>query len=602
MFSIDMDTGVLALTFTKPLNISSFKPTFTLQNTASSPTASVTPNVQIQTTVNSAVVNVLIPSNDLDTVKSTAGLYSSAADSYLSFSTGGGRDLEGAYILPVGMGEAVQASSYADDLTRPLITAVTVFDLDSGTFDMVANEAVNPMSLMSGRITVQNAQSNPGTAYTLLAAQASMLNTPRRVRVTMSVPDVGEIKVLPNLGNTTSTLWVSFSLGAINDYNDNPVLSSVLSVDSLIPDTTPPSLQCFDLDMNIGVIGLSFNDIVIASSLSIGQLRLQRGPSATSGYQLIDKTLDFGQSVYIQVTIPVDLFFSMKTDNSFATMLSNTYISASQGFVIDIYNRAAFGISSSNATQSCRLIGDSTPPMVIGFSLDLDEGYFIVSFDDPVLPSSFQPAQMNFRSNVTSLPVLSGGVVTPTSNASVVQISLTADDLTNIHNDQIIGSATAPSRTILNVASGAISDYNNNQVVPSTTAAKTVTVDNTAPSVSGFTLDLMTGQVIITFSEPVLVVSQQQFIDSITISNSPTSPIVMLNSASTTNPIMFTMTAGNIVTLQLPSDLQALIDSSTAIANSINDLHLSFSSTNSVNDLTGLNLPAGFTQATGIGE
>ena len=554
------------------------------------------------TTVDSGVVNVLIASNDLDTVKSTSGLYMSKADSYLSFSTGGGRDLEGGLITPVGMGGAVQAATYIEDLTRPLVTSVTVFDLDSGTFDVVGNEAINPMSIMSGRITIQNAQSNPGTAYTLIAVQASNLNTPRKIRVSMSVADIGEIKILPNLGNSSSALWVLFSLGAFNDFNDNPVLASVLSVDSLIADTTPPSLQCFELDMNIGVIGLSFNDIVIASSLLIGQLRLQRSPSATTGYQLADKTLDYAQSVYTEVTIPVDLFFSMKTDNNFATMLSNTYISASQGFVIDIYNRAAYGISTTNATQACRIYEDMTPPMVIGFSLDLDEGYFTVSFDDPVLPSSFQPSRMNFRSNVTSLPSLSGGGVVVTSNASVIQIHLTAADLTNIHNDQVIGSSAAPSRTILNISSGAINDYNDNPVVPSTTAAKAVTVDTSAPSVSGFTLDLMAGQVIITFSEPVVIISQQQFIDSISISNSPTSPIVMLSSASTQNPIVFAMTAGNIVTLTLPSDLQQIIDGSNAIANSVNDLHLSFSSSNSVNDLTGLNLPAGFTQATGIGE
>ena len=243
-FSIDMDTGLLSLTFTKPLDISTFKPTFTLQNAASNPTASVTPEVQMQTTVDSGVVNVLIASNDLDTVKSTSGLYMSEADSYLSFSTGGGRDLEGGLITPVGMGGAVQAATYIEDQTRPLVTSVTVFDLDSGTFDVVGNEAINPMSIMSGRITIQNAQSNPGTAYTLIAVQASNLNTPRKIRVSMSVADIGEIKILPNLGNSSSALWVLFSLGAFNRLPHQSLmiilsLQVILSVAAVTGDKKP---------------------------------------------------------------------------------------------------------------------------------------------------------------------------------------------------------------------------------------------------------------------------------------------------------------------------------------------------------------------------
>lgn len=601
---MDMDVGVLGLTFSKPVDVSTFKPTVTFQNTASNPTASVTPEIQVQTTADSRFVTIVVVSNDLDVIKSTANLYTSLANSYLSFSTGGGVGASGGIVMPIGTSQAVQVTDYIADLTRPLITSISMFDLNSGTFDMVTNEAINPSSVVATRITVQNAQSNPGSAYTLVGGTASLLDNPRKVRVQMSIGDLAELKILPTIANGTSSTFISLAQGAVQDTNANPSIGATLQAGAFVSDTTPVRLACFDLDLNFGAVELAFNDVVLQSSLKTNQLMFQKSQSSAAGsFQLPSLMVTDGLSTMIEVQLPQDMLSNMKIDSSFATSLSNTYISAPQGFVVDIYNFPAFEVASSNAIQVCNLIPDTTSPIAKAFYLDLDQGQIVVTFSEPILPSSLQSGNMSLQNadGSSMLPSLSGGRVVATSNTSIYGIKLSAADLTNIHNDQTIGSSD-PTQTVLNILSGAVTDYNSNPVIATQLTAQSITQDSSPPTVSGFTLDIGAKQIIITFSEPVNIASQATFVGSITIANSPTNPLVSLSSTNTPNSIQFQMPYTDTVVLTLPDDLIQSIDSNPAIANSVGDLHLSFTDTNSVSDLTGASMGAVYTQATGIGK
>ena len=197
---MDMDHGRLALSFSKPLNVSTFKPVFTLQNSASNPSASYTlTNNQPQSTVDTSLMVIILTPTDLDNLKATRSLFTGMSDSYLSFSTGGTQDLNGAYLLPIGMGEAIQAITYNADLQRPFILSVDVFDLDSGSFDITFSEAIDPTSLDIGRIALQNALNNPSQSYMLLGGTATALDSPRRIRIALSLEDISEVKIIPGL-------------------------------------------------------------------------------------------------------------------------------------------------------------------------------------------------------------------------------------------------------------------------------------------------------------------------------------------------------------------------------------------------------------------
>ena len=601
---MDMDHGRLALSFSKPLNVSTFKPVFTLQNSASNPSASYTlTNNQPQSTVDTSLMVIVLTPTDLDNLKATQSLFTGMSDSYLSFSTGGTQDLNGAYLLPIGMGEAIQAITYNADLQRPFILSVDVFDLDSGSFDITFSEAIDPTSLDIGRIALQNALNNPSQSYMLLGGTATALDSPRRIRIALSLEDISEVKIIPGLAKNVSSVFVSFSDDAMADFSNNRLTAAKFAVDSYVPDTTPAALSCFSLDLNSGTIQLTFNDVVSQSSLMASQIRLQSSQSSTSGYQLMDRMFVMGTTTYIQANISQNTLFDIKSNTNLGTTVNNTYISAAQGFIMDIYGVQSLEVPSSNAMRACQLYPDTVPPAATGFTLDLNQGSLIVTFNEPVSPSSYMPAMIRFMSGSTNLPALSAGnAFTVTANKLAVRVQLSATDLQNIHDNPNIGLPAQANMTSLQLNSGAFSDYASNPILGTTNLnAQMVVADTTPPTLSSFMLNLITGQFFLTFSEPVTISDQQLFISSISITNSPTSPTVSLTAANSQNQIIFAMPTSNTVTLTLPPDLHQLIDDSTVIATSANNVHLSFDATVNVADLVGQRLAPGFTQASGIG-
>ena len=187
------------------------------------------------------------------------------------------------------------------------------------------------------------------------------------------------------------------------------------------------------------------------------------------------------------------------------------------------------------------------------------------------------PAMIRFMSGSTNLPALSAGnAFTVTANKLAVRVQLSATDLQNIHDNPNIGLPAQANMTSLQLNSGAFSDYASNPILGTTNLnAQMVVADTTPPTLSSFMLNLITGQFFLTFSEPVTISDQQLFISSISITNSPTSPTVSLTAANSQNQIIFAMPTSNTVTLTLPPDLHQLIDDSTVIATSANNVHLS---------------------------
>ena len=603
-FSMDMDHGRLALSFSKPISIATFKPVITLQNLWSNPTASVTlTNNQPQSTVDTGYVVIVLSSSDLDAVKSTRSLYTGVSDSYLSYTTGGTQSSDGGYLPLIDVNSGVQVSDYTADLTRPAALTVDRFDLDSGSFDVTFTEPIDPMSINPILIALQNKQSNPTQSYNLVGVSASTLNTVRNVRMRLSLADIQEVKTLPDLARNMTSVLVAFSSSSVQDYAGNQLISNTLPVNAFIPDTSPAGLICFNLDMNYGSIGLSFDDVVSQPTLRSSRLVLQSSRSSASGYQvtMVDGTPQMGQTTFIQIDIPINIFFNIKTNMNLGTSTANAYISASQAYITDIYNTPSREVPTTNATQACQFIADTTSPVAFGFSLDFNQGGLLLSFDEPILPSSFVPSGVFFRSSTTNLPVLSGGDVSPTSNASVLRISLTSADLTNIYNDPIVGSADQPDMTMLQLNANSFTDFNANPVSLTNLNAQMITPDTAPPTLAGFSLNLVSGVIIITFSEPIVIDNQDQFINSISITDNPNTPTFTVTAASTQNPIQFQMTSSNVVTLTMPPDLHQLIDNNPMIATSTANIHLSFGPSVNVKDLVGLSMAPGFTTATGIG-
>ena len=80
----------------------------------------------------------------------------------------------------------------------------------------------------------------------------------------------------------------------------------------------------------------------------------------------------------------LDLLNSIKNEPSLGTSLTNTYISFSDGSVMDLFGNNVTGISNASALPAARVIADMTPPEVVAFDLDLNEGIISLNFSEIV--------------------------------------------------------------------------------------------------------------------------------------------------------------------------------------------------------------------------
>ena len=596
-FSMDLDSGVLMLSFNKPLRIATFNPTITLQNTGKAPTASLQLSSHlVHTSTDSSVVSLSLNQDDLNTLKSTTSLYTSIANSFLSFTSRNTVGVEGVPLLAISMENGTAANALIPDNTSPAVVRIATFDLDAGTFDIVFDEPVNPLTLDVTRILLQDMQSNPTATYMLIGGTAMTLGTPTTIRLIMTTQDRNEVNRLGTLAVDASSTWIAFTSNAIQDFSGNTNIPGIIGAVNFIPDTTPASLRCFTLDMNAAVLGLSFDDLVTQSSFNGNKVRLQSSPSSTTVYKLAAAPMPAGMSDYLEVFIAQDIFNRLQSDANIATMQNNTYLSATQGFVSDIYSRPASGIPQNNALLGCRYIRDVTAPAIVSFVLDLDEGYLLVTFSEPILPSSFQPSRINIQSSSGSLSPLTGGQVSARNTSIVLQIQLESTDLVHIYNG--VTMSQPASSTMLQLSTGAFTDFSGNSLPSSTIAALEIVPDMTPPSLNNFTLNLIDGTVTLVFSEPVTIGNQQQFIGSLALTNNATSPSITLSNAQA--PIQFEQSKPDTVILTLPPVLHQVLDSDL-IATSVNDLHVVFLPTINVTDFTGFSLQPGVTQARGIG-
>ena len=180
--------------------------------------------------------------------------------------------------------------------------------------------------------------------------------------------DISEVKIIPGLAKkflqclypSQMMQWQIYPL-------NNRLTAAKFAVDSYVPDTTPAALSCFSLDLNSGTIQLTFNDVVSQSSLMASQIRLQSSQSSTSGYQLMDRMFVMGTTTYIQANISQNTLFDIKSNTNLGTTVNNTYISAAQGFIMDIYGVQSLEVPSSNAMRACQLYPDTVPPCCYWF-------------------------------------------------------------------------------------------------------------------------------------------------------------------------------------------------------------------------------------------
>ena len=564
-FSLDMSVipANITLTFDEPMLLTSLDITALVvqDDFISNLTYSLTSSQTATNFYNS--ISVIMSLSDYRGVQAVEYLANSLATTWIAFPSRFILDMSDNAVNPRTNGiDAIQASSYTADDTRPFLAEFTLLDLNSRVLVLSFSEAVNISSLSVQDIQIQLnediavAQSH----YYSLTGYSSVtyVNTDKSsVSISLVPADYLAIE-LGVFGEDSSSTFVSISNGSILDIQGNPLIgvheTSGYQASAVVIDTKAPSLERFSLDMDTGVLQLTFSQAIKADSALPQYLQLQSsmdGSADTYSLTAGEISLEDGFNISIRIT-DTDLN-NLKSLPNIASEKNNTYLSLSAEFIDHFYHSFetvprinVLTLTESNALNAAGFTADTTPPSLTSFQIDLDSHTLILTFDETIYAPSFYPVYIvlvgensNVSFSLTTRSSLSSATYSSQSFSRYVTVYLSVEDSNDIKKLTELGTTRNNSRLFLQINN--ITDMSNNQLldleIGQALTATLHTPDRTSPSLTAFAIDLDTGLLTLTFSETMNASSINPARFSIRFEPFSTTGEIFLSTSQLHNPV-----------------------------------------------------------------
>ena len=343
--------------------------------------------------------------------------------------------------------------------------------------------------------------------------------------------DLNQLKAYRNLATSINNTFLSAEPDAIRDTSGN-VLETATKVRAsfVSPDIIRPRLVEFSLDLNLGTMTLLFDETVSAATATPTSIVIQGNQNLSTShldsFHLIGGSFDQIDSTELKLNLTDIDQNRIKVARHIATTNDNAFISIDASMVDDMFGNDVVAVEYENAIRIANLTEDTTPPRLIDFTLDLDEGRMLLTFSEAVKSSTLRMKELILQSaqeaarGETTFYSLTGGrsslysnVVFPLapsqyvnlSDSTTLEVFFSSTDLNSIK--KLENLATEKNNSFLIISSLFVQDMNENWVAAisnsSALKASTVTPDRTAPSLVSFDLDLNEGKLILSFSETV---------------------------------------------------------------------------------------------------
>ena len=552
-FDLNLVTEQLTLYFSETVNASSLNVsglTLLSARSGSSPRVRRLVGGTVLST-DSTVIFVQLGAPDLNYIKSISGFATSQANTYIVIDNYTIFDMSANPIVAIGNGSALQVSVYTADTVRPVLIAFSLH-MNTGTLYLTYNETVNTTSLRVQSLTLQtSAMGGPSFSFN---PQATASLSPYGTVVTVMIgnSDLNVIKYLFPLATSSNTTFLSISQLAINDTSGNPVVPSTLQVSAFTADSTPPIVQSFALDLNLGQITFNFSETVNVSSFNLTELTLQ---STQSGAPGISVALHGGAvlttvnspTVTIQL-LPFDLNL-IKSFPLLGTGVSSTYLAVTPATIRDMNGNSLVAVNASNALVALSFVKDTTSPVLNQFSLDMNTGILALNFSETVNGSSLSLLTLVLQ----NAPLGSSAFIFTLSStwthtySTIIEITFSKVDLDTLK--QNIYVAKNASETYITVSNTSILDMSGNRIVPILNgSAQQVTQyisDVIPPSLIAFNWDVNVGVLTLFYSETIDIFSLRTV--EITLQSGPNASFVLQGPNVSVAILEFTLTGGYVL-------------------------------------------------------
>lgn len=237
-----------------------------------------------------------------------------------------------------------------------------------------------------------------------------------------------------------------------------------------IADSSSPFLSSFNLDMDSGLLQLTFSEPVLVSSVNTNQIVFSNNKpsSQTAMYSLLNSTVLTVPmtSLTILINITYDDLNQLKGTSDLAGDSLNTFISVTNNFVSDTSGNKI----EESSIMVTDFVQDTTPPEFLYFDLQLESNtgaILTLQFSEAVAVHENSSLFFTVQSNISNPSIaltLSSIDTIRQPQLDQVEITLRLAYTTRLLTDDTIGSSV--DTLFISLAPGGITDHNNNDAIP----------------------------------------------------------------------------------------------------------------------------------------
>lgn len=518
-FVLNLTSRELLLTFDEPVNSATFDTTG-LTLVAYEGATSMEEMYQLTggtlLSPDGVEVRIALSADDVNGLQSRPGLANDESDTWITVSSNTATDLS--FQQNRAQIVTIPSNIVVPDEAPPVLLTFDI-DYNDNTLRLVFSEPVVISTLQLEQLTFVSSRSvSPLVSHQIVGGSIhpTPLSASAEVVFNLTENDIVFLKGSENIASNSSNTFLTASSGLAEDtsgtYNVAINSNSAVEVRYFIADTTSPELLSFTLDVDNGEIVLLFSDVVDVSTFDVSALTLQgqksRVPLEWHSLSVTSSSASSENSFTVVVHLGESDLNRIKQIRALATSMSDTYLTVRASLVDDLAGIDLTAITDGKALLVSRFTSDSHDPVLNSWILDMDQTQLILMFSEVVDIRTIDVREIALQSlqSTTNTYSLTGyDQLIPDDADYILVIQLSSTDSNAIKLDTGLG--TNLNNSFLSLSSSTLTDMNSNNVIAIDNSdalqAADYIIDESAPIITSYDLDLDTGTLSLTFDEIV---------------------------------------------------------------------------------------------------
>ena len=352
---------------------------------------------------------------------------------------------------------------FSDNINPPTVVEV-LLDLDTGI--MVLRLYEGSVYLASAPIQFIDSTGSGGEVT------LNEFSTPNNAEFFFELPSF----LVPSIKVAFPPFSLSLPPNLFQDSSGTPSPSQTHLPVTIVPDTTPPIIEAFTFDLNVGQLDMTFDE-----PINIDNINMTHSIYLTDSFQGSNGSIRVSVIELTSENLNTELSFimsnstlnSVKFHTSICTNAANCFLGVTTSSFTDTSNNTIPPSISNIAAEG--FVADTTRPTLISYIINLDSSSSVAfTFNEPIEPMSFDPFGITLDIDTNNLitsgeePIqypsvsLGGGssIVDITEESTIVQIQLESSLLVDLKLLVTLGTITCIMEDIT------VHDTNDNMVIP----------------------------------------------------------------------------------------------------------------------------------------